>query len=132
MKVATLPLTPRHLSQEALARLERYHWPGNVRQLSNVLQRSVLYARTDVLAGDDVLIPEDSPADNPIDSLPDPERGFSVEDYLAQVRREPFLRALAKCNGNQTDAAALLGVSKQAVSKFVSGQLSIRVVECKA
>src|SRR5712692_7761133 len=38
---------PRQLSSAALMRLERYDWPGNVRQLSNVLERSVLYARGD-------------------------------------------------------------------------------------
>jgi transcriptional regulator with GAF, ATPase, and Fis domain len=115
-------LKPRHLSKEALDRLERYHWPGNVRQLSNVLQRSVLYARTDILGGGDLLIPDDPPALDQLPCLPDPMKGFSVEDYLAEIRKQLFLRALANCGGNQTKAADLLGVSKQAVSKFLAGQ----------
>jgi predicted transcriptional regulator len=38
------------------------------------------------------------------------------------MREQLFLRALAACKGNQTEAAERLGVSKQAVSKFVAGQ----------
>jgi transcriptional regulator with PAS, ATPase and Fis domain len=124
-------LNPRHLSEPAFDLLERYHWPGNVRQLLNVLQRSVLFARTDVLTGDDLEIPNGVAAQHPLASLPDPEKGFSIEDYLAQVRRQLFLRALEKCNHNQTEAAALLGVSKQSVSRFVSCELSIGVVGSK-
>ena len=112
---------PRQLSQEALQRLERYHWPGNVRELSNVLERSVLYACTETLAADDLFISGENCSMAPLPSLPEPMSGFSVETYLAQVRKLLFLRALAKCNGSRTEAAALLGVSKQAVSKFASG-----------
>jgi len=49
---------------------------------------------------------------------------FPLEDYLAQARKQLFLRALAACKGNQAEAAAMLGVSKQAVNKFVAGQSS--------
>ena len=118
---------PRQLSKEALLRLERCDWPGNVRQLSNVLQRSVLYGRSEILDADDLLISDVVQKKDPLASLPDPVEGFSVEDYLAQVRKQLFLRALAKCRGNQTEAAVLLRVSKQAVSKFVLGDQSTPV-----
>jgi len=113
---------PRQLTSEALLRLERYNWPGNVRQLSNVLERSVLYARGDGLHADDLLIIDDEPPKDPFSTLPEPSPGFSVEDYLAHARKQLFLRALAACKGNQAEAAAMLGVSKQAVNKFVAGQ----------
>ncbi len=113
---------PRQLSSAALMRLERYDWPGNVRQLSNVLERSVLYSRTDAIDVDDLLIADDHPSKDPFATLPEPSEGFSIEEYLAQVRKQLFLRALAGCKGNQAEAAAMLGVSKQAVSKFVAGQ----------
>ncbi|MBZ5585561.1 MAG: sigma 54-interacting transcriptional regulator [Acidobacteriia bacterium] len=113
---------PRRLSKEALLRLERHGWPGNVRELSNVLERSVLYARTDVLAASDLIIAEKPASADPLSQLPEPADGFSVEGFLAQARKQLFLRALAKANGNQSEAADLLGVTKQAVSKFVKGQ----------
>jgi DNA-binding NtrC family response regulator len=110
------------ISKKALRRLEEHAWPGNVRELENVMRRSVLYAPEDVLHPEDLLITEpcESGAD-PLAALPDPVEGFSLEDFLAKARRQLMLRALAKCGGNQSRAAALLGVSKQAVSKFVQG-----------
>ena len=113
---------PRKLGTEALMRLERYHWPGNVRELAHVLERSVLYARDEVIRGEDLLITDNQQAKDMFAALPEPRQGFSVEDYLNQARKQLFLRALAACKGNQSEAAAMLGVSKQAVNKFVAGQ----------
>jgi DNA-binding NtrC family response regulator len=113
---------PRKLGTEALMRLERYHWPGNVRELAHVLERSVLYARDEVIRGEDLLITDNQQAKDMFAALPEPREGFSVEDYLNQARKQLFLRALAACKGNQSEAAAMLGVSKQAVNKFVTGQ----------
>jgi DNA-binding NtrC family response regulator len=115
-------LRPRQLSPEALMRLERYDWPGNVRQLSNVLQRSVLYARGDVIQAEALLITEDPPPKEPLATLPEPYEGFKIDEYLAHVRDQLFAQALAACNGNQTEAAQRLGVSKQAVSKWQRGK----------
>lgn len=113
---------PRRLSSSALMRLEKYDWPGNVRQLSNVLERSVLYARDEGIDADDLLITDDNPCKDPFATLPEPFPGFKLDTFLTQAREQLFLRALAACKGNQTEAAELLGVSKQAVNKFVAGQ----------
>ena len=113
---------PRRLSSAALMRLEKYDWPGNVRQLSNVLERSVLYARDEGIDADDLLIADDNPGKDPFAALPEPFLGFKLDTFLTQAREQLFLRALAACKGNQTEAAELLGVSKQAVNKFVAGQ----------
>ena len=113
---------PRKLGTDALMRLERYHWPGNVRELAHVLERTVLYAREEVIRGEDLLITDNQQAKDKFAALPEPREGFSVEEYLNQARKQLFLRALAACKGNQSEAAAMLGVSKQAVNKFVAGQ----------
>ncbi len=112
---------PKQLSKDALRRLEQHSWPGNVRELSNVIQRSVLYAPADVIGPDDLIIIDKGAGADPFAGLPDPEAGFSLEDYLKQVRKQLILRALAKTNNNHSAAAELLGLSKQAVSKFVAG-----------
>jgi transcriptional regulator with AAA-type ATPase domain len=113
---------PHQLTPRSLARLERQPWPGNVRDLLNVLERSVLYSRADVIDAEDLIITCDPPGKDPFSALPEPCDGFKVEQYLGEVRNQLFLRALQACKGNQTEAAELLGVSKQAVSKFVLGQ----------
>jgi DNA-binding NtrC family response regulator len=115
-------LKPRQLSKSALLRLESYDWPGNVRELSNVLERSVLYASTEILEPDDLLITEHQRANDPFLSLPEPVEGFSLEQYLGQVRKQLILRALSISKGNQSRAASLLHISKQAVHKFLTGQ----------
>lgn len=108
---------PRRLSKSALARLEAHDWPGNVRELSNVLERSVLYSRSEVIEADELRI---TAARRPPDArLPEPAEGFSLEAYLAEVRAQLIGRALEKTGGNQSAAAALLGISRQAVNKFV-------------
>lgn len=113
---------PHQLTTRALARLEHQPWPGNVRDLLNVLERSVLYSRADVIDAEDLKFNCDPQGSDPFAALPEPSDGFKVEEYLAQIRNQLFLRALEACKGNQTAAAGLLGVSKQAVSKFVLGQ----------
>jgi DNA-binding NtrC family response regulator len=113
---------PRRLSSAALMRLEKFDWPGNVRQLSNVLERSVLYARDEGIDADDLLITDDNTDNVPFVALPELSDGFKLEKYLAQIRNQLFLQALEACKGNQSAAAEMLGVSKQAVSKFVQGQ----------
>ena len=113
---------PHQLTTRALARLEREAWPGNVRDLLNVLERSVLYSRADVIDAGDLKFNCDPPGKDPFAALPEPGNGFRVEEYLRQARNELFRRALEACKGNQTAAAEMLGVSKQAVNKFVLGQ----------
>lgn len=114
---------PRQLSSAALRRLEQYHWPGNVRQLSNVLERSILFALADIIQVEDLDIIEEKSFNDPFVPLPELSPGFKVDAYITQVREQIFLRVLAACKGNRTEAAERLGVSKQAVSKFVAGQI---------
>jgi len=113
---------PRQLTTGALACLERQPWPGNVRDLLNVLERSVLYSRAEVIDAQDLKFNCEPPTKDPFAALPEPSDGFKVEEYLGQIRNQLFLRALEASKGNQTAAAELLGVSKQAVSKFVLAQ----------
>jgi DNA-binding NtrC family response regulator len=114
--------TPASLSKDALNRLEKYDWPGNVRELLNVLDSSVLFAKTAVLGPDDLIITASDDHADPLAYLPDPVEGFSIEAYLGQVRKQLFLRALQRSGGNQAQAAKLLDVSKQAISNFLKGE----------
>ncbi|MDR3701077.1 MAG: RNA repair transcriptional activator RtcR family protein [Candidatus Sulfopaludibacter sp.] len=111
---------PRQISKEGLRRLELYEWPGNVRELDAALRRSVAFASGPVLRPEDILIDSSSPTTDPFRTLPEPGPGFSLEHFLDQARAHLILRALEKAGGNQTSAAAMLGISKQAVSRFIA------------
>ena len=82
----------------------------------------MLYARHDGIDADEVLITDDRSSKDPFTALPEPFPGFEIKAYLTQVREQLFLRALSASKGNMTEAAKLLGLSKEAVSKFVAGR----------
>ena len=110
---------PKRLSPDALARLQSHAWPGNVRDLENVIERSVRLARRDILDADDLIISEPLASTDPLASLPEPQDGFSLEEYLTSARKQLILRALETARGNQSEAARLLGITPQAVHKFL-------------
>ncbi len=110
---------PKRLSAEALSRLQSHNWAGNVRDLENVIERSVRLCRHDVLDADDLLITEPVTYADPLDALPDPYEGFSLDEFLGSARKQMILRALETANGNQSQAARMLGITPQAVHKFL-------------
>lgn len=110
---------PRRLAPSALQRLSQHDWPGNIRDLENVIGRSLLLASRDELEAADVLMEAASAAPDPLAELPVPQDGFSLDHYLSEVRRQLILRALEKTGGNQSAAARLLGMTPQAIHKFL-------------
>jgi len=110
---------PKRLAPKALTRLQAHSWPGNVRDLENVLERSARLTSKEVLAADDLLISEPLASPDPLAMIPEPFAGFSLEEFLSQARQQLVLRAMEKAYGNQSAAARLLGLSPQAVHKFL-------------
>jgi two-component system, NtrC family, response regulator PilR len=99
------------VSPEALAALETYQWPGNVRELENVIERAI------VLGSDELITPDAlppnliHPADGPDIPLDVPDDGLNLEGMLDRLERQYIQQALYRTGGNQTRAAALLGLS---------------------
>jgi len=56
---------------------------------------------------------------DPLAALPEPSEGFSLEEFVASARKQLILRAMELARGNQSEAARLLGISPQAVHKFL-------------
>jgi DNA-binding NtrC family response regulator len=118
-RINTTLKRPKRLSQAALARLQGQSWPGNVRDLQNVIERSALLAQKDLIDADDLIISEPVSKEDPLSHLPEPAEDFSMEDFLSSARKQLVLRAIQSANGNQSEAARLLGVSPQAVHKYL-------------
>lgn len=94
------------LSAAALEALQGYPFPGNVRELENVLERALaLMAGDQIEAADLSLVPVPLPGGAP------PAVGGSLQDHLDLVERQAIQDALALSNGNRTAAARLLGVT---------------------
>jgi DNA-binding NtrC family response regulator len=100
------------LSEGALERLMSYHWPGNVRELENVIERSVLLAQGPRVEAADVRIDTSAARSRPVaanDSfLPE---GVTLDEYEQSIIRE----ALKRANGNKSQAARLLGLTRNAL-----------------
>ena len=100
------------ISEGAMERLVSYHWPGNVRELENVIERSVLLAKGPMVEADDVKIESGigraRPAFTTDVFLPE---GMTLDQYEQSIIRE----ALKRANGNKSQAARLLGLTRNAL-----------------
>jgi transcriptional regulator with GAF, ATPase, and Fis domain len=104
-----------HIDDDALAALKAFAWPGNVRQLENVIQRAVVVAEgpaltlrelpPELLDGLELLPPEPAEAEVLL--------GVQAERAERDRReREQLVRALATTNGNKAEAARVLGLAR--------------------
>ncbi|MEO6801726.1 MAG: sigma-54 dependent transcriptional regulator, partial [Granulicella sp.] len=103
-------LPDARLSPSVLQRLTAYRWPGNVRQLENVLERLLVLSASDLITEED--LPEDlqrASASTGLLWLSLPEDGVSLES----IERELISRALERFEGNQTHAARYLDISRR-------------------
>lgn len=91
-------------SKEAMAALLQYDYPGNVRELENIVERSA------TLSGSDIIEKEDLPAGviNKGGAQP-----LSLAEVAAQAEKEYIIRMLVAANGNKTKAAEMLGISRK-------------------
>ncbi len=112
--VPSLGVPPPKISDEAMSCLMRYGWPGNIRELRNVIERSTLLAGDEITV--DVLPPEvgvHCPGET------EPGKGESCDtdagvggSKLAGHERALVLQALTEANWNQSEAARQLGISR--------------------
>ncbi|HXG04518.1 MAG TPA: sigma-54 dependent transcriptional regulator [Candidatus Binatia bacterium] len=107
----TLGRMPKPVTPEAMAALERYHWPGNIRELENVIERAIVLGSGESLDLDAlppaILTPR---ADDGL-SLDIPPQGLKLDELLDRIEQRYLELALRRTGGVQTRAAALLGLS---------------------
>src|SRR5258708_4490121 len=102
----------RLLSAHAQRALEGYPFPGNVRELENVIERAVALARGQTIGLGDLPREVSGTAAQPTPSLGAlPEEGANLDDILSEVERRLLLQALERTGGVRTHAAKLLGVT---------------------
>jgi DNA-binding NtrC family response regulator len=99
--------TPPSLTPSAIELLLDHAWPGNIRELKNVMERAVLLA-------DDTIDPEHLPHERM--ALPWSQPATPVESTDGDDDRERILKALEECAGNQTRAAKLLGIGRRTLT----------------
>ena len=107
----------RHIGKHTLQQLKAYHWPGNIRELQNVVERAVILSETDTLEVDEGWLKRES-ADSPRPGLPS-LGGLSV---LEAREVETIEAALAETHGRiagPSGAAAKLGIPRQTLESKI-------------
>ena len=135
---AQLGQSPPRLSAEALAKLRTHTWPGNIRELRNVMERALLLSSGDIITSEHLPLEKmrrstratvqtsdvnpEGPAASvaPVAALP---AGGSVVATpspplsMLEIEKQAIMDALVRCAGNQTRAAELLGMPRRTFCK---------------
>jgi transcriptional regulator with PAS, ATPase and Fis domain len=105
--------TDWEIEDEAMKLLEKYDWPGNVRQLSNALERAK------ILADDWTIRIQDLPHDLVISSGRDADEINLQSDDLSSLERNKILEVLRRESGNKSRAARVLGIDRRKLYRLV-------------
>ncbi|MCI0655286.1 MAG: sigma-54 dependent transcriptional regulator [Methylococcaceae bacterium] len=106
-----LPVT--ELSPDALSALQAYNFPGNVRELENILERSMALCENNRISAADLGLP-----DVPALKVSVPEqtaKPVSLENYMDEIEKQAIIQALEQTHWNRTAAAKKLGITFRAL-----------------
>ena len=118
---------PASLTATAISRLKAYDFPGNVRELENILERAFTLCDVELIGEDDLhlgnapIMPENrssrdaKPAENDTGPANVPEGEMDLEGYLETIERTAIEKALEATRWNKTAAAKRLGISFRAL-----------------
>jgi DNA-binding NtrC family response regulator len=102
------------ISPDALVQLQSYDWPGNVRQLRNVLESIIVMSSRETIDVADLPEPiREKEATPPLQTL------LEKDLPLAEIEKEAIRRALARTGGNRSEASKLLGISARTLQRRI-------------
>jgi two-component system, NtrC family, response regulator PilR len=107
-----MKITPPMLAKDALAALASYSFPGNVRELENILERAITLSTSGEVRALDIQLRPTPGGSGPVEGAPS---GGALEDHLEDIERDSILKALEQTRYNKTAAAKLLGMSFRAL-----------------
>ena len=99
-------------SPGAVGELERYSWPGNIRELRNAVTKAAVLARDPEIRREDLMLGQTGPS-----SMAGLSQAVSHPTDLDGMEKTAILKVLAQTNGHQQKAAELLGISRRTLSR---------------
>lgn len=137
-QVATeLAVTPRRISAEAIAALQRYPFPGNLRELKNLIERAYILSSSEELQPDDLPVAQTDAAaraggngNQALAAAAAASAGnsFDLTDLLEKTEKDLIIRTLNAAGGAQAEAARRMGLSRSALG-YKLNKYGIRNVE---
>jgi len=100
------------MSNYAIEILLKYRFPGNVRELENIIERSVALETSNIVLPENLAMSDVGPAD--FEKMIDftfPDEGLNLNENMAKIERNLIKKAIEKANGSRTKAAELLQIS---------------------
>ncbi len=109
----------RQLTGHAIAVLKSHPWPGNIRELENVLERAVAFSETDEIRAEDLIfdtanLPTSSEQYHSTTEASPPEFSLAGKT-LEEIERRAILATLDACDGNKARTARMLGISEKSI-----------------
>ncbi len=105
----------KEINEGALRKLMNYCWPGNIRELENIIERCV------VITPRDIITEEDLPAHiikySEVQS--DDEENSKLDDVLDCAEKDIIVKTLRECGGNRTKASEILGISRRSLHRKI-------------
>lgn len=102
----------KKISSYAMELLMKYRFPGNVRELENIIERSIAMETSNIILPETLVILEESrPDQDTIQGIDFPDGGLDLNDEMAKIEKKLIEKALKKTNGSKTKAAKYLNIS---------------------
>ncbi|MCP2605080.1 sigma-54 dependent transcriptional regulator [Candidatus Aminicenantes bacterium AH-873-B07] len=108
----------KRISPDVMKVFQNYHWPGNIRELENVIERAMALAQEEEITIND--IPKEIIYPTTIEipvSIPD--EGFNLNSHLEELSRRYIEQALIKTERNMKKAAEILGISYRSLRHYI-------------
>jgi DNA-binding NtrC family response regulator len=103
------------ISEEALAILMRYDWPGNIRELENVIERAIILSKSQIITLED--LPDFLNNLDKKEKLPEGINNLNLKDALRTPEKDLIVKALNTVEWNRNEAARVLGINRTTLYK---------------
>ena len=111
LRLSSRDAKQKRLTAGAAARLLAYSWPGNVREIKNVVERANVLVRGEIIDANDLELGQSEPAVS--QTIPAQWLECDLPTALARLEKAMIVHALAACGGNRAEAARRLNINRQ-------------------
>lgn len=125
----TMQKSVKGISKDALNILLSYDWPGNIRELKNVIERAIMLTDTDIINKEQILLPRETGSNFKHTYLENITKTVlevkePLPNVISEIENTLILKALENTQWNVTKAAKILGISRNIINyKFRKGEI---------